>query len=173
MLTVRGSCRAGGHRARFERRRWRISSNCCCACICWVNSVAWMPWKRPSSQPTSCRLRDPELGVARGLARERSVTSLSSRFRSSERMSWSFLDRALVDLLERPAAGVVERREPGLVEQRAHHRRDADQLGRPGDLLALGGVRRPRPDCRRRALRALENFGGHRYAVSRGHGEAW
>ena len=48
------------------------------------------------------------------------------------------VDRALVDLLERSAAGVVERRAAGLVEQRAHHRRDADQLRRPGDLLTLG-----------------------------------
>ena len=30
------------------------ASPCCCAWACWVNSVAWIPWKRPSSQPTSC-----------------------------------------------------------------------------------------------------------------------
>ena len=33
--------------------RRRISSNCCRAAICWANSAVWMPWKRPSSQPTS------------------------------------------------------------------------------------------------------------------------
>ena len=31
----------------------RICSSCWRAASCWANSVAWMPWKRPSSQPTS------------------------------------------------------------------------------------------------------------------------
>ena len=31
----------------------RICSSCWRAAICWANSVAWMPWNRPSSQPTS------------------------------------------------------------------------------------------------------------------------
>ena len=32
----------------------RICSNCTRAAICCANSAVWMPWKRPSSQPTSC-----------------------------------------------------------------------------------------------------------------------
>ncbi len=32
----------------------RICSNCTRAAICWANSAVWMPWNRPSSQPTSC-----------------------------------------------------------------------------------------------------------------------
>ena len=79
--------------------RRRISSNCCWAIACWVNSVAWMPWKRPSSQPTSwaCAIRSSDsLGVsapkgsttsvelvpaarARGCRRARAATSRRSR----------------------------------------------------------------------------------------------
>src|SRR5262249_25677019 len=35
------------------RPRWRICSSWDWTAICWVNRVAWMPWNRPSSQPTS------------------------------------------------------------------------------------------------------------------------
>ncbi len=35
---------------------WRISCSWRCAANCWAISVAWMPWNRPSSQPTSCAL---------------------------------------------------------------------------------------------------------------------
>ena len=31
----------------------RMFSSCWRAAICWANRVAWMPWNRPSSQPTS------------------------------------------------------------------------------------------------------------------------
>ena len=31
----------------------RISSSWARAAICWANSAVWMPWKSPSSQPTS------------------------------------------------------------------------------------------------------------------------
>ena len=47
-------CRAGARRRRARGHsgsRRRISSSCCRAAICWANSVAWMPWNRPSSHP--------------------------------------------------------------------------------------------------------------------------
>ena len=146
-------------------RRWRISSNCCWACICWVNSVAWMPWKSPSSQPTSwaCAMRSSaSLGV---VARERQRHVCRAPCADRRRGSLELVDRALVDLLERAAAGVVERRAAGLVEQRAHHRRDADELGRPGDLLALGLPRS------RHGVERVDDFGvtGLR-GVGVGHG---
>ena len=33
--------------------RWRISSSCDRATICWEIRVAWIPWNSPSSHPTS------------------------------------------------------------------------------------------------------------------------
>ena len=71
--------------ARVDARRRRISSSWPCAMACWVNSVAWMPWNSPSSQPTSCACASAQLRLGR---RRRSVngstTSSSSCWRSGE-----------------------------------------------------------------------------------------
>ena len=32
---------------------WRMPSSCIRAAICWATSAVWIPWNRPSSQPTS------------------------------------------------------------------------------------------------------------------------
>ena len=133
--------RAAAARARISSaRRWRISSNWRWACICWVNSVAWIPWNRPSSQPTSwaCAIRSSDsLGVS---LENVSVHLVELRAQVGGEDLFELVDRPLVDLLQRAAARVVERRAARLVEQRAHHRRDADQLRRPRDLLAVGHV---------------------------------
>ena len=85
-------------------------------------------------------LRDAQLGVARRVARERQrdVVELLAEVVGEDLLE--LVDRALVDLLQRAAAGVVERRAPRLVEQRPDHRRDADELRRPRDLLAVGAA---------------------------------
>ena len=68
--------------------RRRISSSWLRAVICWANRVAWMPWKRPSSQPTSwawATRSSASLGVSsptKGWA-----TRPSSWARSGERLS--------------------------------------------------------------------------------------
>ena len=70
--------------------------------------------------------------------------------------SSSCTERSWISFSE-PAARVVERREAGLVEQRAHHRRDADQLRRPGDLLAVGAA----VVARRRRPQRVDDLGRH------------
>ena len=70
------------------RARRRISSSWLRAFTCWANRVAWMPWKRPSSQPTSwawATRSSASLGVSsptKGRA-----TRPSSSARSGERLS--------------------------------------------------------------------------------------
>ena len=95
---------------------------------CWVNSVAWMPWNRPSSQPTSwaCAMRSSDsLGVS---LREREDDVLELLLQLGGEHALELVERLLVDLAQRPPAGVVERGAPDLVEHPAHHRRDADEL---------------------------------------------
>ena len=100
-----------------------------------VNSVAWMPWNSPSSQPTSCACASrssDSLGVSLGERQRRPRRAPGGgRGRARPRARGA----TLVDLAQAPAAGVVERRAAHLVEHVAHHRRDADQLGGAGDLL--------------------------------------
>ena len=81
----------------------RICSSCARAAICCANSVVWMPWKRPSSQPTSCAcaIRSSDsLGVASSAngseSRSSSSTSSGARPSSSSLMEfwWISFSRA-------------------------------------------------------------------------------
>jgi prephenate dehydratase len=81
----------------------RICSSCARAAICCANSVVWMPWNSPSSQPTSCAWAtrsSASLGVtssAKGSERRSSSsTSSGARPSSSSLMEfwWISLSRA-------------------------------------------------------------------------------
>ena len=90
----------------------RICSSCTRAAICWATRAAWMPWNRPSSQPTSwaCAIRSSRLARGprprRTAARCRSSSSRSSGARPS---SSSTIDRSWISAQPVPA-GLVERR---------------------------------------------------------------
>src|SRR5262249_13515516 len=104
-----GACGGGWPDSRARRR---ISSICACADICWVNSVAWMPWNRPSSQPTSwaCASRSSDsLGAS---PVNGSTTSQSSAFRSGDSTSSSsWIDRSWISRnARRPASSIGARR---------------------------------------------------------------
>ena len=115
----------------------RICSSCWRAAICWANSVAWMPWKSPSSQPTSwawATRSSASVGVAP--TRTAGPGSASSSRRSGDSVSAELLDRLLVDRLQPVAAGLVERRRPHLLEQLLDHRADPHDLRRRAHRLA-------------------------------------
>ena len=61
----------------------RMFSSCWRAAICWANSVAWMPWNSPSSQPDELGLGQAQLDVARQRRRRR--TGRARRSSSSRR----------------------------------------------------------------------------------------
>ncbi len=96
--------RPGGGRPRVPRRHpaagHGASAPAARAAICWAKSVVWIPWKSPSSQPTSwaCAMRSSaSLGVASSVkGREsRSSSSTSSGARPS---SSSFTELAWISL---------------------------------------------------------------------------
>ena len=118
-----------------------------------------MPWKSPSSQPTSCACAMPQLGVARRLARERQRHLGRAPCAGRRRGCLRARGSSARGSPSATPARVVERRAAGLVEQRPHHRRDADQLGRPGDLLTVGLVGSPWPSAP--GVQRVEDFGGH------------
>ena len=81
----------------------RICSSCARAAICWANSVVWMPWNRPSSQPTSwaCATRSSaSLGSSSSVngsdSRSSSLTSSGASPSSSSliELSWISFSRA-------------------------------------------------------------------------------
>ena len=130
----------------------RICSSCARAAICWANSVVWIPWKRPSSQPTNwaCAMRSSaSLGIASSVKGRESRSSSSTS--SGRETVLQLLHRAGVDLLEPHPARLVQRGRPHLLQQLLDHAADAHDLGRLLDHLRhrdLAGVRRLR---RRRA----------------------
>ena len=78
---------------------WRICSSCWRAANCWANSVAWMPWNRPSSQPTSCALAmrsSASLGTSPSLERQRQRRQFLLQV-GRQRLG-QLDDRAVVDL---------------------------------------------------------------------------
>src|SRR5882757_7149276 len=82
-------------------RPLRICSSCWRAAICWANSAVWMPWKTPSSQPTSCAcaIRSSEsegmLSSVNGrLSRCSSSRSSGARPCSSSLMEFSWISRS-------------------------------------------------------------------------------
>ena len=89
----------------------RMFSSCWRAAICWAKSVAWMPWNRPSSQPTSwawATRSSTSVGTpssANGKARR-----FSSSRRSGDRAEPSSFDRGVVD---RPQPGAATARRAG------------------------------------------------------------
>ena len=104
--------------------RCRISSSWLRAAICWANNVAWMPWKSPSSHPTSCAWAirsSASLGMSDSNGR-------ASRSSSAVKSGDSAHGR-LVDVLQAHTAGRVERRLPHLVEKLLDHRPDPQDLG--------------------------------------------
>ena len=79
------ACRGPSRRGRpgSACRPPRICSSCTRAAICWATRAAWMPWNRPSSQPTSwaCAIRSSaSLG---GVSSPNGSESRSSSSRSS------------------------------------------------------------------------------------------
>ena len=121
---------------------WRICSSCARAAICCANSAVWMPWNRPSSQPTSwaCAIRS---SASDGM--ESSVNGSASRSQLVAQLGCQavleFADRGLVDLLEPGAAGVVERSRAHLFEQLLDHGADAHDLRRLLDHPRQLGMR--------------------------------
>jgi hypothetical protein len=139
---ITGRCRG----ARPDRARpgpwppgsWRICSSCWRAAICWANSVAWMPWNSPSSQPTSWAwaIRSSaslgrHLVVAKGRASARQLVAAGRATAPLE-----LLDRRLVDLGAAARGWLVERRLADLVEELLDHRADPHHLGRLSTLVA-------------------------------------
>ena len=110
---LRGRCRAGPARRPGPpipggRPRWRISSSWARAAICWAISVAWMPWKSPSSQPTSwawaTRSSASEgIGLVEG---ERHPVELGGQVGAQR--PGQLPHRLLVDLAQPGPAGLVE-----------------------------------------------------------------
>ena len=125
------------------RPRRRSSSNCALAAACCANIAAWIPWNRPSSQPTSwawaIRISD-SLGTVVDRRGERGELLLEIRRGSTAQ----FLDRALIHVRQPLASRLVQRRLPGLLEQLADHARDPEQLRRLGDR-SPAAPRRARP----------------------------
>ncbi len=100
-----------------------------------------MPWKRPSSQPTSwaCAIRSsPSDGVPSSVKGSESRSSSSTS--SGARPTLELLDRGPVDLLEPVAAGLVERRGLHFLQQLPDHAADPHDLrgllDQVGDALA-------------------------------------
>ena len=146
---LRGRCRATRHGGPRGSDRWRISSSWARAATCWAISVAWIPWNRPSSHPTSWAW------AIRSSASEGSPVSKGWRsdpVRPPGRGEalGQFADRLLVDLPQPAPAGLVQRRQAHLLQQLLDHRSDAEQLGRlldgfGGSLVRfLAGGRRER-----------------------------
>ena len=83
---------AAGPRPGGSPRR-RSSSSCARACICWAQIAAWIPWKSPSSQPTSCawasRISDsvgtPSIGGASASSSSDSSAGSASLISSRDR----------------------------------------------------------------------------------------
>ena len=164
----RGRRRAAVRRGfRARSRGCPISLSCCWAMACWVKRVAWIPWKRPSSQPTSwaCAMRSSDsLGVSEVNGRTTSSSSFWSSgdsTPSSSRSDFSWISRRA----RRPASssGAAD-----LFEHPPHHRGDADELRRPGDLLARRRVDRGATVGRGGIRR--DHLGHHGVAVRVGHG---
>ncbi len=112
----RGTGRSRAPAARRRRRRSastplgsarrRISSNWARAAICWANSAVWIPWKSPSSQPTSwawAMRSSASLGAASSPngSDSRSSSSTSSGARPS---SSSAIERAWISASRRREA---------------------------------------------------------------------
>ncbi len=95
------ACRPGGS-AR------RICSSCARAAICCANSVVWMPWNRPSSQPTSCACATRSSASLGVVVPERQRQPLKLRDQLGREPVLQLLDGVLVDLLQ-PRAGSSRR----------------------------------------------------------------
>ena len=117
----------------------RISSSWARAAICWANSAVWMPWKTPSSQPTSWAwaMRSSASDGVSPSVNGRVIRSSSSRSSGARPCSSSRIDDG-VDVAQPVAAGLVQRRRPDLLEQLLDHRADPHDLGRLLDHLADG-----------------------------------
>ena len=131
----------------------RICSSCCCADACWVKIEAWMPWNRPSSQPTSCACasRSSEsLGVSVVNGR---TTSLSSRVRSGESTpSSSWIDCSwIARRRRRPSSSSGARRTSSSIVRTI----DAMRISLVGRVTCSdGSARAPAGTGRRRRPRA-------------------
>ena len=102
-----------------------------------------MPWKSPSSQPTSCACAIRSSASDGTESSVNGSVSRSSSSRSSGRQPvLQLTDAGLVDLAQPVAAGVVERCGPHLLEQLLDHRADPHHLRRLldqiGQRLAVG-----------------------------------
>ena len=111
--------------------RRRSSSNCARAAICCENSAAWIPWNRPSSQPTSWAWAtriSASVGHALHRRRERGELLLQV----GRQHVLELADRALVDLTEPDAAGLVERRLTRVLQQLPDHASRCEAASRVG-----------------------------------------
>ena len=114
----------------------RMSSSWARAAICWANRVAWMPWKRPSSQPTSwawamrSSASDGLLAVAEGDRHPVELLAEVGRQGAAE-----LAHGRLVDLPQAGPGRLVERRAAHLLEELLDHGADPHDLGRLLDGL--------------------------------------
>ena len=107
----------------------RICSSCWRAAICCANSVAWMPWNRPSSQPTSCALAmrsSAPVGAVSGSNGQRQPGQLLLQVGRQRRRQLG--DRGVVDLPQALAARLVELGLAHLLEELLDHRADPHHL---------------------------------------------
>ena len=137
---VRAAARAGRTGPSRRRHRaaggsWRICSSCWRAASCWANSVAWMPWNRPSSQPTSWAWATRS-SASVGTRRRRTARA-SGAARPAGRATAPRPARRpkLVDPGQPLPAGSSSGAGAHLVEQLLDHRADAHHLGRLLDRL--------------------------------------
>ena len=121
---------------------------------CWAARAVWMPWKRPSSQPTSCAWAirsSASEGVPSAGKGRRDPFQLLDEFRREA--VFEFLDGALVDAGQPDPRRVVERGGLHFVQELLHHGADPHHLrGFVNEVLEPAG---PGGPCGRRGLDAV------------------
>ena len=123
---LRSACCPPGHPAAGPRR---ICSSCARAAICWANSAVWMPWNRPSSQPTSwaCAIRSSARTGCRPRRTAAPAGAAPSRSSGARPSSSSLMEFSWISLSR--SGGLVERCGADLFEQLLDHGADPHDLG--------------------------------------------
>ena len=147
---------------------WRIPSSCIRAAICWATSAVWMPWNRPSSQPTSWAWAIRSSASVGVCVAERQGDPLQLGDQLGGQALLELGDRAAVDLRQPGPAGLVQRRAPDLLEQLLDHAADPHHLGRLLDQLDRVLASRGSPLAGRTPLSGL-TLGRRRADAVRGH----
>ena len=114
---------------------------------CWTKSVAWMPWNRPESHPTSCPWATRSSASVGGAIVEGNGEPVELLGELCGQRPFELADRLVVDLLHPCPARVVERGRADLLEELLGHRGDPHELGGRGyelffELAGLGDLGR-------------------------------